>query len=293
MKITVLGGAGRLGEWITKMLVNEGFEVSISTPNPDKYKKIIERLKVKVFSDNKEAVKFSDIIIVSVPVEKTVNVLNEILPYVKDGSIIVEVASIKKPILNFIKNNEEIITSKKIKLLSVHPMFGPGAESLNNQNVVLIESKYAGNLISKTKEFIEKRKGNTVICSYIQHDKMIAYTLNLPHFLLILFTSVLKTSPGIELLKKYGGSTFKTLTLIAESLLNESVDLYSHIQIDNKQFKDLLEKLKTNFEELYTIIKKEDVNKFKIFWDKYISSLKSKSDYRDSYRKIYDLLKKV
>ncbi|MHA1835550.1 MAG: NAD(P)-binding domain-containing protein, partial [Candidatus Odinarchaeia archaeon] len=52
MKITVLGGAGRLGEWITKMLVNEGFEVSISTPNPDKYKKIIERLKVKVFSDN-------------------------------------------------------------------------------------------------------------------------------------------------------------------------------------------------------------------------------------------------
>ncbi|MHA1410106.1 MAG: prephenate dehydrogenase/arogenate dehydrogenase family protein [Candidatus Odinarchaeia archaeon] len=293
MKVTVLGGLGRLGLWITKFLLDNRFEVTVSTPNTEKYKDQIKKLDITVHSNNKDAVKDADIIIVSVPLNKTIEVLKEILPYLKENSVVVEVASIKRAIADFLVKNKTYLNSKGIKFLSLHPMFGPGASSLSNQNVIIVKSENSKTIIEKTKDFLKRNNANIVLCSYDEHDQKIAYALGIPHFTIILFASLISGSSDLEDLKKYAGTTFKTLNLLSESLLNESWELYSHIQIDNSYFKKILEEYKEKFNELYKIISESDFNKFKKFWEENILPLKSAVSEGEASKKIYDLVEKI
>ena len=213
MNVTVLGGAGRLGRWITEFLLKENFKVKISTPNPDKHADFIKRKNIPYYKENSESVKDADVVVLSVPLEKTITVLSEIFPYLKDGAIVVDICSVKKPFFEFVQKKSDIISNKKLRILSLHPMFGPGAKSLKKQNVVVVKSRLNNELADLAVRFLKEHGANVVIASPEEHDKMIALTLSLPHFSLMLFTAMLKESPDREAIKKFSGSTFKTLYL--------------------------------------------------------------------------------
>jgi prephenate dehydrogenase len=293
MEVTVIGGLGRLGKWITEFLKKENFNVSISTPDIKKYQEIIKEIGVKAYNNNIEAVKTADVIIVSVPLHKTIEVIEEILPFLKEDSILVEIASLKNDILKLINNKKNYLVKKKINFLSIHPMFGPGAKSLKNQNIILIKSDYSAKIFDQVSDYLDKHQANLAISSYDNHDKKIAYTLGISHFTLLLFSSILKKAGNLKELDLYGGSTFRILNFLTMSLINESWELYSHIQMDNIVYRELMEEYKDNFMELFNIVKSLDFGKFKSFWEKNVSSLRDMIDLKKINKKIYDILDEI
>ncbi len=294
MKITVLGGAGRLGAWVTRFLSTLNIQTVISTPNPDKYKSFIEEVKIEAYSDNKRAVSVADGVIVAVPLEETVNVLKEILPYMKPGTFIIELSSIKTPVEKFLRENLAYIREKNISFLSAHPMFGPGAKNLKRKNIILIPQPENQALTRTVKNFLKKQGANVIECDYQEHDQIITLTLAIPHFITMLFAAVVNTHKFNVNIEDYAGTTFKILKLLAESLPSESWRLYAHIQIDNDYTIKTLECLKKYFNKLFKTIYNRDLVEFEKFWNKYITASRSnKVNTGNSYKKIYRLLEKI
>ncbi|WEU40486.1 MAG: prephenate dehydrogenase/arogenate dehydrogenase family protein [Candidatus Odinarchaeum yellowstonii] len=294
MKIAVLGGAGRLGAWVTRFLKLHNIQTVIATPNPDKYRSFINKIKVEAYNDNRKAAGIADGVIVSVPLDENVKVLKEILPFMKPNTFIIELASIKTPVEKFLTENLEYIRERNISFLSVHPMFGPGAKSLKRKNIILIPHPSNQNLLESVKEYLKKQGANVIECSYLEHDRKIALTLALPHFLTMLFAAVVNNHNFNTDIEKYAGTTFKILKLLADSLLTESWRLYAHIQIDNEYTIEILESLKDYFNKLVKLIEDKNTSGFEKFWETYITTIKkNKETWMKSYKKIYSLLEKI
>jgi len=294
LKLAVLGGAGRLGSWITRFLIAHNIETVIATPDLKKHKRFIDELGLEAYSDNVNAVKSADGVIISVPLESTVTVLKEIIPHIKQNTFIIEVSSIKTPVEKFLKENNKHLLEKNISVLSIHPMFGPGAKTLKRKNIILIP--YPGNetILQNAKEFLQREEACVVECTYREHDQKVAFTLALPHFLTMLFTAVVSNNRFKNDFKNYSGTTFKILKLLSESLPSESWKLYSHIQIDNNYTVKVLESLKTYFNKLFEIIVSKDIDGFKKFWDNNILPISDdKTSWRKAYSKIYNLIDRI
>ena len=94
MKIAIIGGSGKMGRWFTNFLLKDGKEVVITGRNKKKLLEAGQQLGVAVAS-NVEAVKSSDVVLLSVPVESLEEVLEQISPHVKPKQAIIDITSTK------------------------------------------------------------------------------------------------------------------------------------------------------------------------------------------------------
>ena len=69
MKIAIIGGYGKMGRWFAEFLLKDGKEVVISGRNEAKLLEVKQQLGVEATSDNREAVKNADVVIISVPID--------------------------------------------------------------------------------------------------------------------------------------------------------------------------------------------------------------------------------
>ncbi len=142
MKVAIIGGAGKMGQWFADRLRQEGIQVVITGRNPEKLKAAGKKLGVTVAA-NTDAVKQADIVIISVPPETFESVVKEIGPHASDGQLFFDVTSLKtKPV--------EIMHRyiKKGTILGTHPVFGPGAKSAANQNFILTPTDEAETVLA-------------------------------------------------------------------------------------------------------------------------------------------------
>ncbi len=81
-----------------------------------------EELNVESSSSNKEAVKGAEMILVSVPIKETPKVIEEIADSLEEDSLLFDIASVKEEVVDKMEEVE-----LKSELVSIHPLFGPGA----------------------------------------------------------------------------------------------------------------------------------------------------------------------
>ena len=70
-----------------------------------------------------DCVKEADLVIVCVPIDSIVSVVQECLTYMKEGATLSEISSIKKQIFSVLR-----AARKDITCLCIHPMFGPATK---------------------------------------------------------------------------------------------------------------------------------------------------------------------
>ncbi len=222
-----------MGMWIARHLLQEGIQVVITGQNQEKLLVAGKELCVPV-ATNIEGVKQADVVILSVPLDNFEPVVKEIASYIRQEQLVVDVTSLKtKPV--------EIMHRyiKKGSILGTHPVFGPGAKSAANQNFVLTpvnekESVLAG----KIKQSLEERKANVTIMTPQEHDRMMSVVLGLVHFIAIVSADTLLGFENLEEMKKIGGTTFKVLFTLIESVVSEDPELYASLQMS---FPDIIQ----------------------------------------------------
>jgi prephenate dehydrogenase len=289
MKVAIIGGAGKMGQWFAVRLLQDGAQVVITGRNQKKLTAAGKKLGVPI-ATNVAAVKQADVVIISVPPETFEPVVKEIGPYARDGQIFFDVTSLKtKPV--------EIMHRYlgKGTILGTHPVFGPGAKSASNQNFVLTPTnEEEAMLAGKTRQYLEERGANVSIMTPLEHDRMMTVVLGLAHFIAIVSADTLLSLEKFEEMKKLGGTTFKVLYTLIESVISEDPELYASLQMSFPDITDVENLFQSKTKLWADLVKNDDKKEFV----RKMTSLREKLEKTDpafshAYENMYRITEKL
>ena len=194
-RIAVVGGAGKMGNWMVNTLRGYGNAVFSIDPAVE----------------NGYTMKdcgMADVVIVSVPIHATPCVLGELDGICREDALIFDLSSLKTSIIDILKD-----MAKRRKVCSIHPMFGPSAASLFGRNIVVCD---CGNkeAVEEAVSLFDDRGGNIRVMDVTEHDRYMSYVLGLSHAVNIALFTVLDRS----------GFTFEDLQTVASTTFNKGLD---------------------------------------------------------------------
>jgi len=244
-----------MGRLFAKELSKEGHEITITGPRPEKGEAVAKELDVTYLRDNKEAVKGADITIVTVPIAKTPEILNEVMGAVDEGSVIADLTSVKEDVCKELEK-------APCEVVSIHPVFGPSVPDFGEQNFILCPVK-GKKWLPRIEELLRGKGAKTVVCSPKEHDKIMGVVQGLSHFMLISAGIALdKLDFNVEDSRRYSSPVYRLITDLIGRILEQDPKLYAEIQLGNKE----AEKARTAFmescEELYKLIREENEDEF-------------------------------
>ena len=228
IRVAIIGGSGKMGLWVANFLLSEGYEVVITGRNEAKLLEAKRQLGVEVNTDNVEAVKKAKAIIISVPIDNFEAVVKQICPYIQPEQVISEITSIKTFPIE--------VMHKHIKtgsVLGIHPMFGPGAKGITNQNFILTptDDKETA-LAQKIEQYLEARGARVAIMNPEEHDEMMAVILGLSHFIAIVSADTLLSFDKLNQMRKIllaGNLNIMFFVPIVMDLMAEAMGIFTQM----------------------------------------------------------------
>ena len=283
MKVAVIGGAGRMGRWFVGHFVNQGQEVVISDIRRNEAESVAKSTGAKVAENNLVGVEKADLVVVSTPIEATPGVLGEISRAIRPSATVMEISSLKSKVVPVLGR----IAERGVRTVSVHPLFGPGVQRLAGERVALIPVSDPGSELRSARRLFPEAE--IVVVDVEEHDRAMALTLSLPHFLNIAFASVVGEG-DLNVLKKLGGTTFALQLVLAEAVMTEDPNLYASIQMSNVYTTECQERFIERARILKEQIANKDVRGFQQFYADARSSMSKDRDFAVAYERMYRAL---
>ncbi len=210
--IAVIGGAGKMGAWLSDLFEQGGHRV----------------MRIDRSLDNGLAIEDAaeaDIAVVAVPMDAADGVLNRLDVVCRPDALIFDIASLKTPVQDTLER-----MAKSRKVCSVHPMFGPSVTSMYGRNLLICD---CGNrqAVAEAEALFDDKGAELRILDLVRHDEYMAYVLGLSHAVNIAFFTVLEQS-GITYGEMCGvaSTTFRKNMETNESVALEDPLLYYEIQ---------------------------------------------------------------
>lgn len=286
MFVAIIGGAGKMGSWFARYFIKHGHNVAIFDINMDKANLIAKSLDVRVCKSSAEAAKDADLLLVATPIEVTPKVISEVVLELKKGSIVIEISSLKSIVIPVLKE----ISKRGLRTISIHPLFGSGAQEMTGEKIALIPVSDPKLEESLAKEIFPE--ANIIPVDCYTHDKTMALTLSLTHFINIVFASVIGEE-NVRMLRQLGGTTFTLQLMVSEAIMTEDPSLYVSIQMNNEHTIKYIDRFIRNVLKLKNIIENRDSEGFTQFYNETRRALSKDSDFEAAYRRMYRALKTI
>ena len=270
--IAIIGAGGQMGKWIGGYFVKKGFEVTgFDTENPipsniNKAESLISAIL------NKEYV------LLSTPTKKTPEIIRLIAKEMKRESYLIDITSHKSKTATALGK-----IPAKVCPVCIHPMFGPGAKGVKNQNIISIPIKDGKKELDVAKNLFPDADFVTIDSS--EHDKKIAIILGLTHLINIAFANILAKDDKILLMEKMAGTTFKAQKIIAESILTESPELIETI-ISNPEIRKVAEEFWKDIGRLLSSAQEGNGHEIVTYINANKDKLSENIDLEKSYKKL-------
>lgn len=289
MKVAIIGGSGKMGRWFADFLIKDGNEVIIIGRNEEKLLAAREQLGSVEATTDFTATGTADLVIVSVPLDHFEAVIKQLQPCLKPGQIVTDITSVKV--------FPTAIMHKYIKtglVLGTHPVFGPGARDIRNQNFVLTPTSPEENeLAEKARQYLTSREARVTLMSPQEHDEMMAFILGLSHFIAIVSADTLLSFDRLKQLEAVSGSTYKVLLTFVESVISEDPELYASLQMNLPGITDIerlfLENARTWAEMVKSRNSAEFISRMNVLKE---GLEKNDPDFSKAYQNMYRLLGK-
>ncbi len=220
-EVLVVGGAGQMGRWLSRYFRSRGHAVVVTDPAG-----AAEGFPFE--ADLARAVSRADVVAVSVPMSRAVAVLETIAAHQPRG-LVFDICSIKAPV----EARLRAMGAAGLRVVSVHPMFGPGLWPLSSGTILFSD---CGNPLAvlEAKDLFRASGAAFVDVSLDHHDELMAFLLGLSHLSLLAFARAVAESPfDLPGLRRPAGTTFSRLSVAASSLLDDSPELLRDIQALN------------------------------------------------------------
>jgi len=287
MKVAIIGGSGKMGRWFADFLLKEGKEVIITGRNESKLLEAKRQLGVEATTNNVEAVKSADAVLISVPIDNFEEVVEQVSPYMRPGQVIIDITSIKVfPVETMHKHIKAGLT------LGTHPVFGPGARSIANQNFVLTPTNEGERtLAQKVRGYLETRGAKVALMTPQEHDEMMAVILGLAHFIAIVSADTLLSLDRLKQMGAISGITYKVLLTLVESVISEAPELYASLQMSLPNMAEIEKLFQQRVKTWADLVKNKDRQEFV----KRMSALRSRfekvnPDFGKAYENMYKIV---
>lgn len=257
MKIGIIGGSDGLGKTLVYYFRDE-FEVTITARDHPKGRKVAEELNVKYVESNKQLASASDMLIISVPINITPSVIREVAPFMKKGSVMIDVTSIKEEPL---KAMEEYLPSN-VEYIPTHPIFGPRTTEVDNQIIALTPTK-KGKWYPKVYDYLASKNMRIIETTAEHHDYMMSIVQVLTHFSFISTASAMdKLNVDINETEDYESPIYNLMIDMIARIVSQNPYLTYYIQTMNNNGPKIRKAFSDAAEELRTAIDNNDDEKF-------------------------------
>ena len=286
MRVAVIG-TGKMGRWFTRLFKSEGFSVVVSSRTKHKAKALGDEFGVEVARNNVDALAGANWILLCVSLDSLEPVLREIGTHVRPDQVVMDIGSIKEIPVNLLHQHvEHGIT------LGTHPVFGPGAKSLQGQNFVLspVSDKEKG-FAGEFRGWLEKRGAVVSVLSPRKHDELMSLVLGFPHFVGLVAGDTLADNANFVDAKAVGGATYKLLLTLVEAVSSEEPVFYSNLHMSLPEMEKIEGLFLTKVEEWLKLVKSKDCSVFSAKMEQVKKRLKELDpEYERAYRAMYRLL---
>ena len=237
LSVGIIGGTSGIGRWFADFLTQQGHTVHVTG-----------RMTGMDIPDLAMA---CQIIIVSVPIGVTCEVIRRVGPFLKEDALLMDLTSLK------VEPVRAMLASSVSEVIGLHPLFGPGVSSLEGQNVVLCPGR-GERWLYRVKALLEKNGARLAVTTPERHDEIMAVVQGLNHLNTIALGLVLhETGMKPADLEKFMTPIFRTKMAIMERVFDRP-ELYAEILTLNPHVKRICDLYEKNLAELREKIRKGD-----------------------------------
>lgn len=235
----VVGGAGRLGGWLTAFLRSTGHDTFVLDPAAPAQLDAARR-----------QLRSAGLVLVAVPPSEAARLYDAWAADPPRG-VVADVCSVKAPLLGALRR----LAAAGVHVASFHPMFGPSAAVLRDCDVVLCRT---GDAVAEqaVRDLFAPTSARLVEVGLEEHDRLMADVLSLAHAAAIAVATSLPGAPVAQ------STTYRRLRDVAASVVRESPQVYYEIQAGNPHSLDAIDRLAANLARLRASIAAKDADSF-------------------------------
>ena len=234
VEIGIIGGTGGIGRWFADFFKKEGHTVHVSGR--------------RTGMDMDEMAQKCQVVIVSVPIGVTTQVIEQVGPKMKKESLLMDFTSLKEePVKAMLEHSCS-------EVMGCHPLFGPDVDSIEGQNIVFCPAR-TEKWSNWPKDIFKKRGARVFETTPENHDEMMAIIQGLNHLNTITMGLALRET-GVDLteLKKFSTPIFDTKLAIIEKIFTNNPQLYAEIITLNPHIHKILDIYEKNLAQLKNLV---------------------------------------
>lgn len=172
MKAGIIGGTGRMGSLFAGVLARAGWEVTVSGRS--------------TLLTSRDLAERADMVMVSVPIRHTVQVIREIAPLLREDQVICDLTSLKvAPVQAMLASRAEVI--------GFHPMFGPAVAGLRNQTIIATPARCREETAEQLYRTFRAEGVRVTVTTPEAHDRMMAVIQGITHFSTLCMAGAMRT----------------------------------------------------------------------------------------------------
>ncbi len=242
MKVGIIGGTGKMGSLFAGVFRRAGHEVQVCG-------------RTTQVTCGKLAGE-CDLVMVSVPIRDTEEVIRRITPLLSPGQILCDLTSLKTgPVTAMMESAASVI--------GFHPMFGPNVPSLRGQTIVVTPARCDRETLQAILSIFENEGATITLTSPEEHDRVMALVQGLTHSVTLLVADTMRrlaTTP--EDTAPFMSPVYQIEMGLVGRLLSQDADLYGDMLRLNPYLPPVLAAYAESLAELRKIIASGDANAF-------------------------------
>jgi len=280
VKVAIIG-TGAMGRWLVDFAKQNLGEVVLADAIAAKAERVATEFGVN-FRSVPEAAAEAELVLVAVPISKTPDVIKSLAGQVQRGTLLADVSSVKSDVIEAMQTIEA-----KIELVSLHPLFGPGATSVKGKDFVAIPVK-PGKRYAALKNRLLELGARVTEMGAEDHDRLMAIIQCMTHFVLLTYLNALTSMKELKRAEKFRTPMFATLLDLAKTVFAGNLELYGELQVHNKYARVVRSSLLEACRSLDVAFSAGDVKSLNASFKEALAPWKS-AEVKNAYKRMYEL----
>jgi chorismate mutase/prephenate dehydrogenase len=240
--VAVIGGAGQMGTVMARMFRDLGHRVVIADLTTE--------------ARPQDAAAGADVVLISVPIQTTLDVIGEIAPHVRPDALLMDITSVKQAPM------AAMLQHSRASVVGTHPMFGPGVHTLQGQRVVVCPGR--GDAWCNWVEQNLQARGLVITrASAEEHDRAMALVQVLTHFQTqVLGWALARCGVPLEQSRRFTSPAYLMELYVAARHFAQDPMLYGPIEMLNPDTKLVTTAFRQAAQDLSEILERGDQDGF-------------------------------
>src|SRR5215203_577263 len=245
--VAVIGGHGRMGALLVRMFGDLGHQVIVSD--------------VGTPLGAGDAAAVADVVVISVPIDATEDVIRAVGPRVREDAVLLDVTSIKEaPVA-------AMLGATRASVVGTHPMFGPNVHSLQGQRVVVCRAR-GEEWADWVVRMFHARGLSVQETSPSHHDRMMAVVQVLTHFQTqVLGLTLARLDTSLEDTLRFTSPAYLMELYVTARHFDQSPELYGPIEMRNPATSQVTAAFSAAASEVAGILAAADRERFRALFE--------------------------